>query len=131
MINYKEKLATIRAFVFDFDGVMTDGSVWVYADRETVRAGNIKDGFAIQYAVKHGYTVAVISGATSASIDNRMQMLGVDQYNAVTDILGGLGVPIIMDLDIGHLPPMMPIVSGSMGNVTVKDGSLKLEMEYI
>lgn len=79
MINYKEKLATIRAFVFDFDGVMTDGSVWVYADRETVRAGNIKDGFAIQYAVKHGYTVAVISGATSASIDNRMHMLGVDQ----------------------------------------------------
>ena len=79
MINYKEKLAPIRAFVFDFDGVMTDGSVWVYADRETVRAGNIKDGFAIQYAVKKGYLVAVISGATSASIDNRMQSLGVEQ----------------------------------------------------
>ncbi|MBP5677746.1 MAG: HAD hydrolase family protein [Bacteroidales bacterium] len=77
MINYKEKLHSIRAFVFDFDGVMTDGSVWVYADRETVRAGNIKDGFAVQYAVKKGYLVAVISGATSASIDNRMQMLGV------------------------------------------------------
>lgn len=79
MINYKEKLQPIKAFVFDFDGVMTDGSVWVYADRETVRAGNIKDGFAVQYAVKKGYTVAVISGATSASIDNRMQMLGVTQ----------------------------------------------------
>lgn len=79
MINYKEKLSPIRAFVFDFDGVMTDGSVWVYADRETVRAGNIKDGFAVQYAVKKGYIIAVISGATSASIDNRMQMLGVDQ----------------------------------------------------
>ena len=79
MINYKEKLATVRAFVFDFDGVMTDGSVWVYADRETVRCGNIKDGFAVQYAVKKGYVVAVISGATSASIDNRMQMLGVTQ----------------------------------------------------
>ena len=79
MINYKEKLAPVRAFVFDFDGVMTDGSVWVYADRETVRAGNIKDGFAIQYAVKKGYIVAVISGATSASIDNRMRMLGVEQ----------------------------------------------------
>lgn len=78
MINYKEKLAAIRAFVFDFDGVMTDGSVWTYADRETVRCGNIKDGFAIQYAVKKGYLVAVISGATSASIDNRMQMLGVE-----------------------------------------------------
>ena len=79
MINYKEKLHMVRAFVFDFDGVMTDGSVWTYADRETVRCGNIKDGYALQYAVKKGYTVAVISGATSQSIDNRMRMLGVEQ----------------------------------------------------
>ena len=79
MINYKEKLHAIRAFVFDFDGVMTDGSVWMYADRETVRCGNIKDGYALQYAVKHGYVVAVISGATSLSIDNRMASLGVTQ----------------------------------------------------
>ncbi|MGX8712068.1 MAG: KdsC family phosphatase [bacterium] len=79
MINYKEKLQPIKAFVFDFDGVMTDGSVWTYADREAVRCGNIKDGFAIQYAVKKGYTIAVISGATSPSINNRMEMLGVKQ----------------------------------------------------
>ena len=37
MINYKEKLHPIKAFVFDFDGVMTDGSVWTYGDGETVR----------------------------------------------------------------------------------------------
>lgn len=79
MINYKEKLHKIKAFVFDFDGVMTDGSVWTYADGETVRAGNVKDGYAIQYAVKKGYIVAVISGATSASIENRMKSLGVTQ----------------------------------------------------
>lgn len=79
MINYKEKLHDIRAFVFDFDGVMTDGSVWVYADKETVRCGNIKDGYALQYAVKQGYIVAVISGATSLSIDHRMASLGVTQ----------------------------------------------------
>ena len=79
MINYKEKLHEIRAFVFDFDGVMTDGSVWTYADRETVRCGNIKDGFAIQYAVKRGYIIALISGATSLSIDHRMAALGVTQ----------------------------------------------------
>ena len=79
MINYKEKLHPIRAFVFDFDGVMTNGDVWVYADKETVRCGNIKDGFAVQYAVKKGYIIAVISGATSLSIDNRMAMLGVTQ----------------------------------------------------
>ena len=77
MINYKEKLHSIKAFVFDFDGVMTDGSVWVYADQETVRAGNTKDGYAIQYAVKKGYIIALISGATSLSITHRMASLGV------------------------------------------------------
>lgn len=76
-MNYKTKLHEIKAFVFDFDGVMTDGSVWMYADKEAVRAGNIKDGYAIQYAVKKGYIVTVISGATSLSIDNRMASLGV------------------------------------------------------
>lgn len=78
-MNYKAKLQKIKAFVFDFDGVMTDGSVWMYADKETVRCGNIKDGFAIQYAVKKGYIIAVISGATSLSINNRMSSLGVEQ----------------------------------------------------
>lgn len=77
MINYKEKLHSIKAFVFDFDGVMTDGSVWVYADQETVRAGNTKDGYAIQYAVKKGYIIGLISGATSLSITHRMESLGV------------------------------------------------------
>ena len=86
MRNYKEKLHPIRALVFDFDGVMTDGSVWVTASGETIRAGNIKDGFAVQYAVRKGYTVAVISGATSASIDNRMRSLGVEQcYTGCAD----------------------------------------------
>ncbi len=79
MINYKEKLHSIRAFVFDFDGVMTNGDVWTYGDGETVRCGNIKDGFAIQYAVKRGYIIALISGATSQSIDNRMRALGVER----------------------------------------------------
>ncbi|MBQ9473476.1 MAG: HAD hydrolase family protein [Bacteroidales bacterium] len=79
MINYKEKLINIKAFVFDFDGVMTDGSVWTYGDGETVRCGNSKDGYALQYAVKHGYTIAIISGATTASIENRMRALGITQ----------------------------------------------------
>lgn len=76
MSNYKEKLHDIKAFVFDFDGVMTDGSVWTFADNETVRCGNIKDGYAIQYAIKKGYIVCIISGASSKSIDNRMKSLG-------------------------------------------------------
>lgn len=78
-MNYKAKLHDIKAFVFDFDGVMTDGSVWTLANGETIRAGNTKDGFAIQYAVKKGYIVAVISGANSPSIVHRMHALGVTE----------------------------------------------------
>lgn len=87
-MNYKTKLHDIKAFVFDFDGVMTDGSVWTFGDRETVRAGDIKDGYAIQYAVKKGYIVTVISGATSLSINNRMEALGVKKiYTAAANKL--------------------------------------------
>ena len=57
------------------------------------------------------------------------EALGVDQYNAVTDILGDVGAPIIMDLDIGHVPPMMPIVSGSLAEV--KASGNKINVKYI
>ena len=83
-MNYKSKLHDIKAFVFDFDGVMTDGSVWTFGDRETVRAGNIKDGFALQYAKKKGYITAVLSGATSLSINNRMEALGTSPDDIMT-----------------------------------------------
>lgn len=79
MINYKEKLHKIKAFVFDFDGVMSDGNVWTYGNKELVRCTNVKDGYAIHYAVKKGYILAIISGGVSSSIDNRMQFLGVSQ----------------------------------------------------
>jgi muramoyltetrapeptide carboxypeptidase LdcA involved in peptidoglycan recycling len=49
------------------------------------------------------------------------QMLGLDQYHAVYDILREYSVPIIMDVDLGHLPPSMPIICGAMGLVEVED----------
>lgn len=53
---------------------------------------------------------------------------GLDQYDAVTGILGKYGVPIIMDVDFGHLPPAIPIISGSMAEVSVKGNSFSIEM---
>lgn len=78
-LNYKDKLHKIKAFVFDFDGVLTNGDVWTLPDGSTMRCGNSKDGYALQYAVKKGYIVAVITGATSPAIDHRMHSLGVAQ----------------------------------------------------
>lgn len=57
------------------------------------------------------------------------EMFGIDQYSAVTSMLGELGVPIIMDADIGHLSPMMPIISGGMADVSVKNH--KMTIKYI
>lgn len=77
-MNYKAKLHDIKAFVFDYDGVISDGNIWSADDKIIVRSGNVKDGYAIQYALRKGYTVAVLSGGNGASIQARMKMLGVE-----------------------------------------------------
>ena len=68
MGNYKEKLHKIKAFIFDFDGVLSDGKVYVQRDGEMVRATNTKDGYALQYALRKGYRVAIISGGYAESM---------------------------------------------------------------
>ena len=59
------------------------------------------------------------------------EMMGLDHYHAVTDILKDFEVPIIMDMDIGHRPPMMPLVCGSMAEVCVKGNDVTIDMKYI
>lgn len=71
MKNYKEKLHKIKAFVFDFDGVLSNGKIYVTGDGEQVRATNSKDGYALQYALKRGYKVVVISGGYAESMRMR------------------------------------------------------------
>ena len=58
------------------------------------------------------------------------ESFGIDQYRAVTDVLAEYNVPIIMDLDIGHLPPMMPIISGSTAKVTVKGNDVSIQYTF-
>ncbi|HEY1025247.1 MAG TPA: HAD-IIIA family hydrolase, partial [Sphingobacteriaceae bacterium] len=76
-----EKLHHIKAFVFDVDGVLTDSTVHVTEAGEQLRRFNIKDGYALQLAVKRGYPVAVISGARSKGVLARMQGLGVQHVH--------------------------------------------------
>ena len=58
------------------------------------------------------------------------EIMGVNQYNAITDIIGDMNVPIIMDLDIGHLPPMMPVITGGMADITAHDNQIKIKYNY-
>ena len=57
------------------------------------------------------------------------EIMGLDQYWAVTDLLAEYGVPVIMDADFGHLPPAMPLVSGAVGEVTVKGNEIGIRYE--
>jgi 3-deoxy-D-manno-octulosonate 8-phosphate phosphatase (KDO 8-P phosphatase) len=77
MANYKELLKHINTFIFDYDGVLTDGGLITTSDGEVHRISNVKDGYALQLAYKKGYRVAVISGARSDSIMHRMKALQI------------------------------------------------------
>lgn len=80
-----DQFKQITTFVFDMDGVLTDGTVYVL-DSGQFRRMNIKDGFALQLAVKKGYRVAVISGSTSDPAVERLHKLGIqDVFMGVKD----------------------------------------------
>ena len=72
-----EQFRQIRTFVFDVDGVLTDGTLLVLDDGQMVRRMNIKDGYALQLALKRGYRVVIISGGTSEAVRDRLNKLGV------------------------------------------------------
>lgn len=56
------------------------------------------------------------------------EMMGLDQYRAVCDLLAEYQVPVIMDVDFGHLPPMMPVICGSYAKVRTKGNDISIEM---
>src|SRR4030042_4978180 len=77
MSNLKEKFSRVKAFAFDVDGVFTNGNVLLHPGGEYVRMMNIKDGYAVQYSIKAGYPVAIITGSYSRMVKKRFAYLGV------------------------------------------------------
>lgn len=77
MSNFKEDLTRVRAFVFDIDGVLSKQTIPMDEEGKPMRTVNIRDGYALQLAVKKGYRIAVISGGNSEPFRNRLQLLGI------------------------------------------------------
>ena len=80
MGNFKEDIAKIEAMIFDVDGVMTDGRIIPTAEGDFLRCYNCKDGYALAYAIRHGYRVCIITGGYGAILERRLRMLGVKEY---------------------------------------------------
>ena len=75
MINYD--LKKIRALVFDVDGVLSSNTIFLHENGDPMRSVNIKDGYALQYAVKCGLIVAIITGGKTAAVRKRYEGLGL------------------------------------------------------
>lgn len=76
-MSCKEEFRHITTFVFDVDGVFTDGGITILPDGEMVRTMNTKDGYAVKAALHAGFRVAIISGGTNEAVRLRLQQLGV------------------------------------------------------
>lgn len=86
MTNYKKLLSHITTFVFDYDGVFTNGTVFLMESGEPLRTANVKDGYALQLANKIGFRILIISGGKSKSMTNRFKLLKInDVYLGVKD----------------------------------------------
>lgn len=81
-----ERFKQITTFVLDVDGVLTDGTIYVFENGEQVRRMSIRDGYALQLAVKKGYRLLVISGSNSPAVVARLKKLGLtDIFMSVLD----------------------------------------------
>jgi 3-deoxy-D-manno-octulosonate 8-phosphate phosphatase (KDO 8-P phosphatase) len=77
LMSLLQAFKQIRCFVFDVDGVLTDSTIWLLEDGQQVRRMNIKDGYALQLAIKKGYQMLVISGGNAPAVKERLNKLGV------------------------------------------------------
>ena len=77
MTNFKEDLIKVKAFIFDIDGVLSLQTVNLNSFGVPNRTVNLRDGYAMQLAVRKGYPICVISGSSSKDYKKRLKLLGV------------------------------------------------------
>jgi 3-deoxy-D-manno-octulosonate 8-phosphate phosphatase (KDO 8-P phosphatase) len=97
-MNTLEKFSDIRTFIFDVDGVMTDGLVHVLDDGSLLRNMHVRDAYAIRRAVETGYRLIVITAGKSMGVRLRLEELGIREiYSDVRDKLA-----VLTDLAVHH-----------------------------
>ena len=116
--NYKSLLPQIKTFIFDVDGVLTDGKVLVTTQGEMYRAVDTKDGYAIKCALMEGYKIVIISGGINEGIRERFKALGIyDVYlgahhkmDAYQDLMDNYALNPEEILYVGDDVPDIPVM---------------------
>jgi 3-deoxy-D-manno-octulosonate 8-phosphate phosphatase (KDO 8-P phosphatase) len=75
--SYKELMHEITTFIFDVDGVLTNGDIQISEKGELLRTMNVKDGFGLKTAIRKGFNVCIISAGTNNGVKTRLEGLGV------------------------------------------------------
>ena len=78
MANFKEDLVRVKAFIFDIDGVLSLQTITLNSFGVPNRTVNLRDGYALQLAVKKGYHIGIISGSSSKEYQKRLRKLGIN-----------------------------------------------------
>ena len=118
MKNYKTLLPNIKTFIFDVDGVLTDGKILITNEGELLRSFDTKDGYAMKCALVQGYKIAIITGGRNQGVEERFKELGVyDIYmgahyklDAFQDLLDNYDLDPETILYIGDDVPDIPVI---------------------
>lgn len=109
---------TIKTFIFDVDGVLTDGRILINENNEFLRTMSVKDGYALQKAVKKGYLIVIISGGSNNGVVHRLNALGIehvvmgrdDKDIALNELVGKLNIDLDKTLYMGDdVPDLKPM----------------------
>ena len=118
MKNYKNLLPNIKTFIFDVDGVLTDGKILITNEGELLSAFDTKDGYAMKCALVQGYKIVIITGGRNKGVEERFKELGVfDIYmgahhktEAYQDLLDNYDLDPETILYLGDDVPDIPVM---------------------
>ncbi|MCD8014781.1 MAG: LD-carboxypeptidase [Lachnospiraceae bacterium] len=103
-----------------------DGVIWFLDACDLNVFGIRRAMWQMEHAGWFRYVKGFLIGRPLSALE---PVMGLDQYQAVLDVAGRKGVPVVMDMDLGHLPPSMPLITGSYAAVHVQGNDIRVEME--
>ena len=132
--SYKEIMPQISTFIFDVDGVLTNGIVHISTTGELTRAMNIKDGYALKTAIDLGYNICIISGGANEGVRKRLEGLGINDiylgvHNKMFQFKEYLEIKNISPSEILYMGDEhfdMPLLKKAGFSATVKNASYEV-----